>query len=343
MKKLDWDILVNNLTGTSSEVEEKELAAWIAEKSENQTLYERIRRLWSVSLQTGRRHDAERALTLVLSRIQQPETPKEATIASIPTSQPAKRPFRFVSTAYAWRIAAVLVLLVGAFVVYRLFVSGPGPEKASVTFTSMQTLLLPDGTKATFDVGSSFTYPKTFGGSGGREVSLTGEAYFEVAKDEKRPFILHADGGRIEVLGTKFNIRAWETDRHITVAVKEGKVSFQSETNRNKRNVVYLTEDSQSSLIRGATPSPPELIDFARTLSWMKKEIYFRNAPVPEVLHQLERWYGVTIQSSDSTFLNSNITIFIENKPLIDNLNLISVTMNLRHEQAGNTIRFLPN
>ena len=343
MKKLDWDILVNHLTGTSSESEEKKLAVWLAEKRENQVLYDRIRRLWSASPQTGRRPDTEQALKLVLSRIQQAETSRGATITSIPTSRPAKHPPRFVTTAYAWRIAAVLVLFVGAFVSYRIFVSGPGAERASVTFSSMQSLQLPDGTKATFDVGSTFTYPKTFGDGGGREVSLTGEAYFEVARDEKRPFIIHAEGGRIEVLGTKFDVRAWRTDRHITVAVKEGRVSFQSEDNRNEQNVVFLTENSMSSLIPGATPTPAEHIDFAGTLSWMKKEIYFRNAPVPEVLHQLERWYGVTILSSDSTFLNSNITIFIENKPLIDNLNLISVTMNVRHEQTGNMVRFIPN
>jgi len=316
MKKLDWDILVNHLTGTSSESEEKKLAVWLAEKRENQVLYDRIRRLWSASPQTGRRPDTEQALKLVLSRIQQAETSRGATITSIPTSRPAKHPPRFVTTAYAWRIAAVLVLFVGAFVSYRIFVSGPGAERASVTFSSMQSLQLPDGTKATFDVGSTFTYPKTFGDGGGREVSLTGEAYFEVARDEKRPFVIH---------------------------VKEGRVSFQSEDNRNEQNVVFLTENSMSSLIPGATPTPAEHIDFAGTLSWMKKEIYFRNAPVPEVLHQLERWYGVTILSSDSTFLNSNITIFIENKPLIDNLNLISVTMNVRHEQTGNMVRFIPN
>jgi ferric-dicitrate binding protein FerR (iron transport regulator) len=207
----------------------------------------------------------------------------------------------------------------------------------------MQSLRLTDGTKITFDAGSSFVYPNNFPNGKTREVSLKGEAYFEVARNENYPFIVHANGGRIEVLGTKFDVRAWGTNQPVVVAVQEGKVTFQSETNRNGNDIVVLVEHTMSRLMQGGSPSPPEVADISRYLSWMKREVYFQDTPVPEVLSQLERWYHVTIRSTDSTFLKSNITVFIENKPLVENLRLISVTMNVRFELDGEIVRFLAN
>jgi len=343
MKKIDWEILVNHLTGISTETEEKKLSEWISENEEHRILYERIKELWISEPKAARRPDTEKALSLVLSRIRQSSTARQGTLIPLRPQSRISQAFSVASRSYAIRVAAAIVVAVGAIYLFTILTSNREPERTSVTFSSMQSLRLPDGTKVTFDVGSSFTYPKEFGGADGREVFLKGEAYFEVAKDEKQPFVIHADGGRIEVLGTKFNVRAWETDHHVVVAVKEGKVSFQSENNQNANDVVFLGENTMSKLVRGASPTPPEHIDISGILSWMKKEIYFQNTPVPEVLHQLERWYGVTIESADSTLLKSNITVFIENKPLRENLHLISVTMNVRYEQQGNTVRFLPN
>jgi transmembrane sensor len=343
MRTIDWNILVNHLTGTSSEAEERELSAWIAEGEHNRILYGRIKDLWTANLNTGRRPDTEEALKLVLSRIQHPEISKQAPITPISSIGAVQRPARVFPLSLVMRAAAVLIVVIGAVFLYTLLKSGRASEKTSVTFSTMQSLRLPDGTKVTFDVGSSFTYPKVFGGDGGREVFLKGEAFFEVARDEQHPFIIHADGARVEILGTKFDVRAWGTEEHISVAVQEGKVSFQSEQNKDESNIVLLTANSASTLVRGSTPSPAEPTDITAFLSWMKKEIYFRNTPVPEVLHQLERWYGIDIQTADTAFLKSNITVFIENKPLVDNLKLIDMTMNVRHEQLGNVVRFLPN
>jgi ferric-dicitrate binding protein FerR (iron transport regulator) len=343
MKKIDWDILVSHLTGTSSESEEKRLSEWISEKEENRVLFQRLEKLWSSQPKAGHWPDTERALNLVMSKIQRSDSAGHAKIIPLPQAGGIRRALSFASTPSFLRAAAAIVFAAGALYLFGILTSNREPDRTSVVFSAMQSLELPDGTKVTVDVGSTFAYPKRFGASDGREVFLKGEAYFEVSRDEKRPFVIHADGGRIEVLGTKFNVRAWDSDQHIIVAVKEGKVSFQAENNHNSKDVVFLSENNMSKLVRGASPTPPENIDISAILSWMKKEIYFQNVPVPEVLHQLERWYGVTIESSDSTLLKSNITVFVENKPLVENLKLISVTMNVRYEQHGNTIRFLPN
>ena len=78
MKNIDWEILVNHLTGVSSEIEEKELAEWISRTEENRGLYERIKKMWSTEHRAFPEPDTEKALSLVLSRIRQPSTVTQA-------------------------------------------------------------------------------------------------------------------------------------------------------------------------------------------------------------------------------------------------------------------------
>jgi len=96
-----------------------------------------------------------------------------------------------------------------------------------------------DGTKITLDAGSVFQYPETFDGEL-REVYLQGEGFFEVAADVQKPFIAHAGNAEIEVLGTQFNIRAWEHNEEIRVVVAEGLVAFRHEDSMNRENEVKI-------------------------------------------------------------------------------------------------------
>jgi transmembrane sensor len=342
MKKVNWEILVNHLTGVSSEFEEKELAEWISRTEENRKLYDRVKRMWATEREAFPEPDTEKALSLVLSRIRQPSTARQARLIRFAQYPKVELALRFITRPYILRAAAAIVAAVGALYLLTILTSNREGETTSVTFNSMQTIELSDGTRATFDVGSSFAYASSFGSARAREVYLDGEAYFEVAKNDRSPFIVHAGMGRIEVLGTKFNVRAWEGNKQVVVAVQEGTVSFRTEGNNDTSRVVYLSRNKASTLIEGQSPTLPQDVDISKYLSWMKREIYFHNTPVPEVLHQLERWYNVKIETADSSMLKSYITVFIENKPIADNLTLISVVMHVRFVQKGDTIRFVP-
>ena len=342
MKKIDWEVLVNHLTGASSEIEEKAFSDWLSESEENRQFYERIRKMWSAQPGELPELDTERALDHVLSRIRQSSPAAQRKLVSVPIPTRRKPVLNFFTRPYLVRAAAAIVVVVGAIYVLTILTSKREGERISFTFNSMQTLELSDGTRATFDVGSSFAYDKNFAKARAREVFLDGEAYFEVAKNDKSHFIIHAGIGRIEVLGTKFNVRAWEGTKQVVVAVQEGRVSFQTEGNDDTSQVVYLSKDRASRLIEGKSPTPPEEIDISKYLSWMKREFYFQNTPVQEVLNQLERWYNVKVEIADSAMLKDNVTVFIENKPLAENLDLISVVMNVQYVQRGDTIRFVP-
>ncbi|MFH0989496.1 MAG: FecR domain-containing protein [bacterium] len=342
MKSFDLDILINHLTGVSSESDEQRLAEWIAESEENRKFYDRIKAAWFEHRSAVPKPDTEKALKSVLSRIEQTDSVRSTNILHLPQSGRKRPHYATPFHSPALRAAAVLIIMFGALYLYLNSISERDAEKVTLTSNTMQSLVLSDGSRITVDAGSSLTYPQSFNNTDLREVYLQGEAYFEAAKNADKPFIVHANGGKIEVLGTLFAIRAWEANRNIVVAVNEGRISFQTEGNTDTAAVVYLTKNTMSTLGEGGSLSPPAEIDFSNYISWMKKEKYFQNTPIKEVFQQLERWYQIQIVAADSALYQNRITIFIENKPLEDNLHLLSILLGSTYKQHGDTIRFVP-
>jgi len=343
MKKTDWELLANHLTGVASKKEEEELAEWIARSEENSELYARVTKIWSAGCNVFPKLDVDRALNRVWFRIRQRKQFNETSGFALKQHAPGSNVLSPVARLHMIRVAAALVVAVGGIYLLTILFSEREKGTVSLTFSTIQSIEFSDGTRATCDVGSTITYTQSLADARAREVLLDGEAYFDVAKDSTSPFIIRTGIGRVEVLGTKLNVRAWRRNAQVVLAVQEGVVSFQSEGNDDVSKVVYLTKNEASRLTEGQFPSPPESVDISRYLSWMNKEIYFKNTPVAEVLDQLERWYNVTIEIADSSMLKFNITVFIENRPLVENLELISLVMNVQYVRDRNTIRIVPH
>ena len=171
MNKIDWDILLDHLSGVASESEEKLLAEWIAASDENRAIYDRLEKLWHAGDVPSQRPDTEKALARVLATIRRP-VGERASLIRPPSS--VHKPgviLPFIRKAHIVRAAAAVVAIVGALYLYHMITSSSGGDQTSITFSSMQSLRLPDGTKITFDVGSSFAYPKNFQSEKRREVT----------------------------------------------------------------------------------------------------------------------------------------------------------------------------
>jgi ferric-dicitrate binding protein FerR (iron transport regulator) len=175
-----------------------------------------------------------------------------------------------------------------------------------------------------------------------REVFLIGEGYFEVTPDRLTPFIVQTNEAKITVVGTQFNVRAWEKSNKLVVAVTEGKVLLQTEKSTGKENEVVISKGQISMLDENGIPSPPVNTDVDRYVSWLNREFYFQSTPLIEILDQLERWYDVEFILPDDSYSENTVTVFIENKPIDDNLNVISLIMNFNYEKSGNKIIFSP-
>lgn len=151
------------------------------------------------------------------------------------------------------------------------------------------SITLGDGTKVWLNAASTLSYPCLFEG-GERVVTLTGEAYFEVAHDPKHPFIVQTKGQSVKVLGTHFNINAYDDEAEITTTLLEGKVNVITASNRDNH---YLNPGQQSVLYKNQLDIKKVNTEYA--VAWHKGNFMFENENIETIMREIARWYDVSI------------------------------------------------
>lgn len=208
------------------------------------------------------------------------------------------------------KIAAVLLpflLFVGTLVYLDLHVDLFGKTtyvELYIPRGEKARLFFHDGSEVYLNADTRIRYPKKFGLSK-RDVYLTGEAYFKVAPDKKRPFVVHAQNTTVRVLGTSFNLSAYENDKTVRVILDEGSILFGTSLNRHQlvpgQQLVY-DKTSGGHLIQ----TLPKSQQFSL---WREGILCFYDTPLPEVLKILERRYDVAFSVKDATVLTYSFTL----------------------------------
>jgi len=173
------------------------------------------------------------------------------------------------------------------------------------------TIKLADGTMVKLNAISSIHYQAGFSEET-REVYLEGEAYFEVAHDASRPFIIHSGNIKTTVLGTKFNVRSYPEEENIEVAVVEGKVKV----GYDALNYEYLTPNEVSVYKKANTQLRKTEGNVDNMVAWHKNILIFDNATPEEVWKRLENWYGVNIIIENTQNIKGRYSGIYRNKPL---------------------------
>jgi ferric-dicitrate binding protein FerR (iron transport regulator) len=179
---------------------------------------------------------------------------------------------------------------------YTVAASRQGKTTEAVVYNTLTTpragqfqLALPDGTKVWLNNASSLRYPTSFSGPT-REVQLTGEAYFEVAKNSTQPFLVKVPEGTVRVLGTSFNIKAYTDEPAIKATLLTGKVSINTATHQS-----ILSPGEQGVFDQDGIITVAKNIDTDEVIAWQRGFFNFTGASLNEVLHQLARWYDVEV------------------------------------------------
>lgn len=163
---------------------------------------------------------------------------------------------------------------------------------------------LADGTKVCLNAGTKLTYPIAFVGKE-RRVHLEGEGYFEVKRDENKPFIVEIKGMEVKVLGTSFNLRSFAADNRSTATLISGKIEVKTSSRR-----VELSPNHQADLWVGENKLDVREVDAAVYSAWTKGRFVFRRERLETILDDVSRWYNVTVfyeQSSAKDILFSGI------------------------------------
>jgi len=215
------------------------------------------------------------------------------------SSQTVVRKSVFKSFGFALRVAAIIVLAVLASIsLQHTFPSDATVEQVAYVTKSnpagqKTTIFLEDGSKVMLNAASTLTYPEHFTPAE-RRLQLEGEAFFEVAKDAERPFTVVAHGMATTALGTSFNIRAYEDENNISIALATGKVKVESSETSAHAEVYQLLPGESLTYDIALEKYKKEPFDPKAQLAWKDGIIYFHEASFQHVIDKLSRWYGVS-------------------------------------------------
>ena len=194
-------------------------------------------------------------------------------------------------------------------------------------------IVLEDGTRVWMNSDSELRYPSRFEG-GERRVSVTGEAYFQVAKDESLPFIVEAGGAAVRVTGTEFNVMAYPDDGRVETTLVSGGVDV--EANGQTRRVA---PGSQAVYDKATGGLAVRAVDLALYTSWKDGLFEFRDMPLGAVARQLERWYDVEILFADPAVADIRFTGAVKKmKPLAFILDIIQGTRSVDYRIEGRQV-----
>ena len=239
-----------------------------------------------------------------------------------------------------WIAAATVALLCLSVWMAYLYTQQSASMLTVSTLAETRKIHLPDGTSVTLNHFSSLSYPEKFGNSN-REVSLNGEAYFEVTKDQKHPFIVITEAIDVQVLGTHFNVEAYHNNPEICTTLLEGSVAV---NNKEHSERIVLQPDEmaiynkvEKTLIRQPLPNT------ARTIAWSRGEFIFEQQPLQEIARTLSNSFDVEIHIPDSALRQYRITArFSTNDSLPHILSLLQEAGHFQYSQTNKQITLKP-
>lgn len=197
-------------------------------------------------------------------------------------------------------------------------------------------VLLPDGSKVCLNAGTLLIYPSTFA-SEARNVYLSGEAFFEVAKDKEHPFTVTTNHLTLKVLGTTFNVSAYPDNNQVMATLETGKLQVKV----NEQPAEYLLEPNDQLIYTPATGKiQRHKVNTASYSDWRTGGLFFGNTPFSDVLHTLERAYGVNFHLHTSAYQNQSLRVhFNKGESLEHVLQIIKILIpGIEYEIAGKNI-----
>lgn len=252
-----------------------------------------------------------------------------------------------------FKIAASVLLLITAGIALRemsLMKEGNSSilvvDECVVKSASMgqkSTIFLPDGTKVRLNSGSEISFPSQLSGME-RVVELTGEAFFDVASDPSRPFVVVSKDIETIALGTSFNVKAYPDDKEIMVSLATGKVKIKQKYD-DESHVFELILDPGYQAIYNTSKNAIRKTEFDErsNLSWKDNILYFEDAEWEEIVNELEMWYGVKINIENEIYEDKLYSGEFIDASIKNVLESLSFTKNFTYRIHGNevTINFI--
>nr|WP_068889272.1 FecR family protein [Pedobacter panaciterrae] len=300
------EILIKFLLKETSEEESIAVQTWLDEATSNRVEFARLEKIWTASKSLSSKSNINEEEAWIKFKAKTNSGSKEAIV--IPIKQ-----------TFGWlKIAAVLVLIAGAWMMYNVF--GPTNYTDLSASNKVITEHLPDGSEVTLNKNSQISYATDF--KDDRSVKLkNGDVFFNVAHDKSRPFVIKVDKVSITVVGTSFNVKHLEGETEVIVETGIVKVSNGKEIVELRKGEKVLIKEVSSKLIK--EQNTDQLYNYYRS-----GEFVFYKTPLLKVAEILNEAYNAHIVIKDASIANETYNTTLKaSKSLDSNLNIIRETV----------------
>lgn len=305
---IPWTLLEKQFANQADAIETQKVNEWLASAEENEMILEQLQHYYQAygSLPSEFVPDTKAALKKV-------------------TEKAAIKPKVRLLPSVWWKVAAVLLVgLTSWWLMNDLHRKQTPAAMAELRADTVAlNVVLSDGSHIWLNAHSSIKYPKKFTST--RNIYLDGEGYFEVAHDSSHPFVVHTAKTRTRVLGTKFNVRSYPSEKQVVVTVTDGKVGFGS-TNRQ----VLLTPNQKGTFDRQTGSVVKMKNDNSNFISWKNLEFYFDRQPLSRVLNTLAEAYHFSYKFESPNIKQLILTANFDKRPLAEIMQTISLSANVQ-------------
>lgn len=212
----------------------------------------------------------------------------------------------------------------------------PGVQLVNTPKSKVMRIILPDGSKVWLNEGTVFRYPKKFNTKLRKVELLEGHAYFEIKHHSKQPFIVKTSSLNVTVLGTSFDVRAYQNEETTKVSVVSGKVGVTLSANL-KQPAIMLLPKQQVVLSKITQQISKQAVKEIAVNTWCNSQLVFEQEQLSNVFKALEMKYHTKIEVNDSKLLNERISITLSNQHLDTVMEILSFTKHFKYEIANDS------
>jgi ferric-dicitrate binding protein FerR (iron transport regulator) len=341
-----WELIAKKLSGEAIEPELKELEDMLRQQPDIHYAIQTVADVWHHNLPS--QEDAYAAFQKHAARMKElgmdygPEEKEEVVIEPFPET-PRRKPLRYVLLA----LSIAVIAIAGVYGYQLMFPKAElsvktlaDKSEVSTKYGSKTKLVLPDGSQVWLNAGSKLTYDKNYGNAI-REVSLSGEAFFDVVKNAARPFVIHTEKIDIRVLGTAFNVKSYPGEKNTETSLIRGSIEVTIHNRLSgkiilKPNEKLVIANEEEPEIKPASHKPAVVKATAQQepfvaishltyqpadstiveTSWMDNKLIFRSQAFEELALRLQRWYDLEIIIKDEQIKKKKFTGVFENETI---------------------------
>jgi transmembrane sensor len=323
---IDYDKIAAFLAGELNLVEQEQMEAWLAASDINQKVFSQCKNIFEAGSvaedinRSGRTFDTQKAWDSVSQQIH------EQNSGSLTNLEVVNNTY---TLGFWLRLAAVLVIAL-ATTIYLFNYSNPVVKYASND--RILEVILPDSSKVVLHKNSQIILSSNFG-EDTRQVHLSGQAYFDVVRDEQKPFLIDTQTGIVEVLGTAFEI--YEHKESLQVTVERGSVKLTALEDKNMH--VVLGKNETAELIASRVIEVKKLTSLNH-LYWANNTLTFRQAPLADVLNELGSIFNRQFEFDALQVQDCRLSAIFMNERFDDIIENISLSLDFEYSIQGDVI-----